>query len=195
MSCYSHFERAAGNPNSLLEIILQRIPLQTRKVLGKADLKATDLLDLPSIPFKCMHRLVYIDVATELREEQIHREKKFDKSSRLYKEAKSLVNAEEASKVSLYVGSSIRKGGSWKRIQEHYAAANNPESSGNMHYREISKSNVVTNFRVLGVWKNTYINDSHVGQDTGKWITLVAEALMVVYLGIYTEQNAVTSRA
>lgn len=195
-SFYSLLKRAAVDPDSLLETVLQGIPLQTRKVLGKADLKATDLLDLPLIPKAFKHWLVYINIATELRDEQICQEKKFATSSKLYKVAKPLVNVKEASKTSLYVGSSIRKEGSWKRIQEHEMAANRtPPSSGSMHYHEISKSNVVTNFRVFGVWQNKYVKGSYIGQDTGKWIVLLVEGLTMGYLGLYTEQNAVTSGA
>lgn len=194
VSFYAIFKRAAVNPNNLLEIILQGIPLQTRKVLGKADLKATDLFDLPLIPDKCMHRLVYMDVATELRDEQICRVKKFKACSTFYKAAKPMVNLKEASRVSLYVGSSMRKAGSWHRI-EHENAANQPESSREgMHYREISKSNVVTNFRMIGVWKNIYADDSYVTQDVDRWLVTMVEGLMMVYLGIYTEQNAATWR-
>lgn len=186
------FNKAAKDPNQLLEIILQGVPLQTRKALGKLteDSNATDLLDLPPVPDSVRHRLVYANVATELYDEQICYARKFAGSATLYKAAKPSVNLKETSKASLYVGSPIRKEASWKRIREHEMAAKNPESSKkSMHYSETSKRNVVCNFRMLGVWENPYVNAGFDGQNVSTWIAPMVEGLIMVYLGMYTEKN------
>ncbi|KAL7789673.1 hypothetical protein V8C43DRAFT_323325 [Trichoderma afarasin] len=193
MSFYNLFRRTATKPDNLVQICLSGMPRQTRKVLGRADLKAADLLDLPTVPVECRHRLAYMDIATQLPEDQLCRVANRHLSRRLYKAAKPSANLKEASKISLYVGSSTRIEGSRARMREHEDASNGYMPAGSMHYRETSKPDVLLNLRMLGVWQNPYADDSYDGQDVARWIAPMVEGLMMVYLGLYTEKNIAKS--
>jgi hypothetical protein len=188
------FQKAAVNPDNLIQIILEGMPLQTRKVLGKKDLDPLDLLDLPVIPRKCKHRLVYLDVATRLPRGKIQRVQRVLRGSDgnlSFKEATSPADLRQASQVKLYVGSSVSVPGAHTRIRKHEAIANGHQKEKKLgfHYREVVKADVVPNFRMLGVWQNPHADGSFDGQDVALWIAPMVEGLMMVYLGLYTEKH------
>ncbi|KAM0254383.1 hypothetical protein ACHAQJ_006852 [Trichoderma viride] len=196
MSFYILFQRASADPAGLVRICLQGMPRETRKILGKADLTSKDLLDLPLVPPRCKHRLVYMDIATQLHESQIHRKRRyFGHHTKMYKAANSSSDVRRALKTKLYVGSSVAKVGGFARIQTHEAIANGCQKApSSWHYAEISKPDVLCNFRLLGVWNNPYVDDTHDGQDVSRWIAPMVEGLMMVYLGLYTIKNTLASR-
>ncbi|KAH0529021.1 hypothetical protein TsFJ059_003823 [Trichoderma semiorbis] len=185
------FCRAAANPAELVSICLDGMPRQVRKVLGKKDLSEIDLLDLPLVPSRCKHRLVYVDVATRFHQDQIRLVTKNNGyGNKPYKAIKPTCDLKEALQTKLYVGSSVNKMGSYYRIQEHEAFANGYfKSKASMHYTEVSQPNVLTNFRLLGVWQNPHANKSYEGQDNGRWIAPMVEGLIMAYLGLYTKAN------
>ncbi|PTB49791.1 hypothetical protein M431DRAFT_96751, partial [Trichoderma harzianum CBS 226.95] len=188
---HSLFRRAAANPAALIRICLDGMPRKVRQVLGKEDLSEIDFLDLPAIPSVCKHRLVYVDVATRLHQEQIKREvRNRGDGHKPFKTPMPACDLKEALEAKLYVGSSVNKLGSYNRIREHEAIANGHFKAGmNMHYKETSKPDVLCNFRLIGAWQNPYADKSYDGQDPTRWIAPMVEGLMMAYLGLYTEKN------
>ncbi|KAL7952002.1 hypothetical protein V8C42DRAFT_339899 [Trichoderma barbatum] len=188
---HSLFRRAAANPAGLARICLDGMPQQVRKVLGKEDLSEIDFLNLPTIPALCKHRLVYVDVATRLHQEQVKKEvRDGGYGPKSFKAPTSSCDVKDALEAKLYVGSSVNKLGSYNRIREHEAIANGHfKTRMNLHYSEVSQPNVLCNFRLLGVWQNPYANKSYEGQDSTRWIAVMVEGLIMAYLNLYTEAN------
>ncbi|KAL7928377.1 hypothetical protein V8C35DRAFT_285327 [Trichoderma chlorosporum] len=187
------FRRVAGNHEDLARLCLEGMPRQTRKVLGKADLGKEDLLDLPVMPPTCKHRLVYMDVATRLEQGQIRQAMRdFGTGPKLYKQPNRNTDLKEAREVKLYVGSSVNKRGGEMRTREHVDISNgHVDGKRNMHYGAVRKPDTLCNFRVVGVWQNPYADNSYDGQDNLLWIAHTVEALVMAYLGLYTEANRV----
>lgn len=187
------FRRVAGNPSDLARICLEGMPRQTRKIFGKADLCEKDLLDLPAMPATCKHRLVYMDVATRLENGQIRQVMRdFGTGAKLYKQPKQGTDLKSAAEVRLYVGSSVNKRGGERRTREHVDISNrHVNGKQNLHYGAVRKPDTLCNFRVVGVWQNPYADNSYDGQDIMIWVAHMVEALVMAYLGLYTEANRV----
>lgn len=183
------FARAAADPERLVKICLDGIPLQVQKLLGKEDLEEIDLLDLPLVPLGCKDRLVYIDIVTRILKDQIRQERRW--GGRLFKVAKCSSDLKDALDVKLYVGSSVGKKGGYARTQKHECVANgHVKAESGLHHAEIMKPDVLCNVRLVGVWQNPFADGrSHVDQDLARWVPPMVEGLIVAYLGLYTEAN------
>ncbi|KAK1243968.1 hypothetical protein MKX08_002106 [Trichoderma sp. CBMAI-0020] len=190
LSFHFIFRKAAVNPDNLIQIILDGMPLQARKVLGKKDLSPLDLLDLPVIPRKFKHRLVYLDIAIRLAQDKI---RNVQRGSRFLKEAMSPTDLQQALQVKLYVGSSVNALGGHTRIRAHVSTANGHRKVKRLglHYGEITQADVVPNFRMFGVWQNPYADGSLDEQNTAAWVAPMVEGMMIVYLGLYTKKHLV----
>lgn len=138
-------------PEDLKDHLLSGIPRLTQKVLGKPDLMPKDLLDLPLVPCNLTHRLVYLDVATRMPNEDVtYGPSALTLRSKNIKRLREGADPFKAAEIKAYVGSSISKQGGRNRLAQHEAAAVNPDSEGT-HYSYIKQDDVVPNFRTIGI--------------------------------------------
>ncbi|PTB61692.1 hypothetical protein BBK36DRAFT_1131195 [Trichoderma citrinoviride] len=192
---YHLLRRAAADPASLVRTCPDGMPRIVRKILGKRDLSEKDLLALPIVPSPCNRRLVYVDVATRLRQEQVREvTRNFRGRPKPYKAA-TPSDLEDALGIKLFVGLSLNRLGGHTRIRQHEGIANGHlKKVINMHYDEVLKPDVICNFRMISVYQNPYADHSYDGQDPSRWVAPFVEGLIMVYLGLYTEKNRSSSK-
>ncbi len=139
--------------------VIGMIPLPVQSILGRPDLEAANLLELPNIPEERTISGVYADIATL---------------------AATLAGSPAPDVEGTYVGSSVGLSypGVRGRVKEHRKVSVRdydklPESLQTKHYRIICRKDVTPNFRLLAVVPATDCNRYPVG---------FAEGFMCIYL-------------
>ncbi|CAG7566591.1 unnamed protein product [Fusarium equiseti] len=179
------------SPVELAEKIFARMPRQAQKNLGKKDLQAEDLLDLPSVPANLRARGVYVNVATRLSGDDIEIQSSSLRPRCFAKTLKAGVDPEhmDIHDIGVYFGSSLSLDGIVGRLKEHEAAANKPCDKDYGHYAYTSQPDVLPNFRVVFVTDHPSLSEEGPDQDIERWISHYVEGMLITYVRNYAKEN------
>ncbi|KAJ4018074.1 hypothetical protein NW752_001986 [Fusarium irregulare] len=104
----------------LADNLLAHIPDKAQKVLGKRDLKAIDLLDLPEVPGKFRHRITYVNVSVKVGVRNVVKsQSQLTPKDCQVKTLKPGTHIKSTMIVKTYIGSSINKLGGYSRLRQH----------------------------------------------------------------------------
>lgn len=84
-----------------------------------------------------------------------------------------------------YVGSSVNRKGGFARIRDHELESNKKNGDPSVHWDYLRRDDVVSNFRIAAVWSNVSPDDTSC-HDLYKWLPMFVEAMVMLYLGMYT---------
>ncbi|KAF4956216.1 hypothetical protein FGADI_4028 [Fusarium gaditjirri] len=170
---------------NILDEFVSHMPKLSQKILGKGGLTPHDLQKLPSFPVRLHHRLTYINAPTRVGLANVIR-RLLPIDPKNYAKAATCECLPEM-ETKTYVGSSYDKRGGWARLLTHEREANAEKGKICLHYNFIRQRDVVPFFKVVGVWTNPTYCPGDVVQNVTKWIPVLFEGFLVLYLGLYTQ--------
>ncbi|CAG7556165.1 unnamed protein product [Fusarium equiseti] len=170
------------------DYILRHIPRKTKQILGKRDLQPYDLLSLPEFPADCPYSIVYFDIAVQVGIANIELQKSRLVSGRTHKLVKACSIYNPLMITKPYIGSSSDSRGGWARIRQHELESNKSEGTQSKHYDFTRRPDVVTNFRIGGLFTHPSMLDETLDKDSRDLMSIIAElweGVLIVYQGMY----------
>ncbi|RSM09779.1 hypothetical protein CDV31_007519 [Fusarium ambrosium] len=184
------------DPQTLADNVLGHMPRLTQKLLGQGpdDMDPTSLLAMPEVPGNFLHRLTYLDIPVRVGAGNIVRRPSKFVRSRVVKSIATGIDVDPSMESMIYVGSTLYRKGGWHRLQTHEKESNRGPGHS-LHYGFSGQHDVVSNFRVAGVWSNPYVLQKRedVNQDVERWLPVYLEGLLMIYLGTYHRKNRLHS--
>ncbi|KAF5662765.1 hypothetical protein FDENT_13289 [Fusarium denticulatum] len=173
----------------VIDNLLGHILDKGKKVLGRGDLTAIDLLDLPRAPERLLHRIVYADAPVQAGVDNIIRIPSILGNGPV-KTLKRNIQLAKKTKTKAYIGSSINRLGGYKRLQDHEKGLNGIYSTLSKHYKFSQQQDVAPNLRIIGMWSNPHVvEDLNADNDTQRWLPVFCEGMIMVYLGLLNRHD------
>ncbi|KAF5656322.1 hypothetical protein FCIRC_13722 [Fusarium circinatum] len=173
----------------VIDNLLGHIPDKGKKVLGRGDLTAIDLLDLPRAPKRILHRIVYADAPVQAGVDNIIRIPSIHVNGPV-KTLKRNIRLAKKTKTKAYIGSSINRLGGYNRLRDHEKGSNGIYSTLSKHYEFSQQQDVAPNLRIIGMWSNPHVvEDLNADNDTQRWLPVFCEGMIMVYLGLLNRHN------
>lgn len=190
MSPASRFWLRSQDAFELVEMYLKAIPLRVEKVMGNPEVKAIDLLDLPTGALDCRQWAVYLDVPTRLSDFNIyHVPDARSRTKRVIKTITPGINLRSSSETKVYVGSAALAREAFTRTNQHLRAANPSTEADlraierNAHYPFTSQQDIVPNL-FLGAAVGRADTSNKKELTKARIPVVVLEAILITYLGL-----------
>lgn len=177
------------NPQELAPELLSHMPNKSQQVLGRSQLKPIDLLDLPKVEERLMHRLTYLDVPARVGSSNITNAPSTLVPDTLVGSPAPRATSARSMGTKGYFGFTMARRGGHHRPRKHEKEANRVGEL-NLHYRFSRQADVVPDSRVVGAWTNPqFIKGRGVKRDVSRWLPVFLEGLIMVYLGTYHQNR------
>ncbi|KAK6710773.1 hypothetical protein SNK05_005217 [Fusarium graminearum] len=175
-----------ANFEKLIQDTLDHIPHKAQQILGKPDLQPIDLLDLPEVPKRFQHRLVYANIPVNVGVDNVVQgHSQLTERQRLVKTIKPGTTIDSEMDIGAYIGSSVTQRGGYSRLMNHEDNANSVKNENSKQYTFTRQAGVVSNFRIIGVWSNPHVVESmDPNYDLDRWMPVFVEGLIMVFLDL-----------
>ncbi|KAL3600847.1 hypothetical protein FPOAC2_05097 [Fusarium poae] len=165
----------------LIEDLLEHMPDKVQQVLGRPNLQPIDLLDLPEVPKRFEHRLVYTNVPVDVGVDNVvQAQSQLMTNYHLVKTLKPGTTIKSKMDIRAYVGSSINKKGGYLRLRDHERNSNTGTKEKSKQYTFTRQGSVICNFRLVAAFSQP-IDPNH---DLDRYMSVFCEGLIIAYLGL-----------